>query len=115
MNNLKKFLKNNFFDPFKYYQVDKIMFAAGLYVNENYRNRGLAVKMIEARCEVGKAVGIQVSSNVFSSLGAQKAAAKVGFDESFSIKYSALPDLTPDGNFPNIKDEYLKIMSKRLE
>jgi GNAT superfamily N-acetyltransferase len=114
VNNLKKFLKQNFFDPFKFYGVDKIMFASGLYVNPKYRNRGIAVKMLEARGEIAKAVGIQVSSNVFSSLGAQKAAAKVGFDENFCIKYSELPKLTPDGSFPNIKDEYLKIMSKKF-
>lgn len=114
MNNLKKFLKNNFFDPFKHYQVNKMMFAAGLYVDEKYRHRGVAVEMIKARGEVGRAVNIQVSSNVFSSLGAQKAAKKVGYDESFSIKYSDLPNLTVDGHFPNIKDEYLKIMSKKF-
>lgn len=91
-----------------------MMFAAGLYVSEKYRNRGIAVEMLKARGAIGKAVGVQVSSNVFSSLGAQKAAAKVGFEESFSIKYSELQDLTADGHFPNIKDEYMKIMSKRF-
>lgn len=91
-----------------------MMFAAGLYVDEKYRHRGVAVEMIKARGEVGRAVNIQVSSNVFSSLGAQKAAKKVGYDESFSIKYSDLPNLTVDGHFPNIKDEYLKIMSKKF-
>lgn len=90
------------------------MFAAGLYVEQDYRNRGIAVEMLKALEEIGKAVGIQVSSNVFSSLGAQKAAVKFGFEESFSIKYSELKTLTADGDFPNIKDEYLKIMSKKF-
>lgn len=90
------------------------MCAAGLYVDKKFRNRGIAVEMLKARSKIGKTVGIQVSSNVFSSLGAQKAAAKVGFDESFSIKYSEIPKLTADGHYPNIKDEYLKIMSKKL-
>jgi len=114
VNNVKKFLKDNFFDPFTHYEVDKVMFAAGLYVDRKYKNRGIAVEMIKARGEVGKAVGVQVSSNVFSSLGAQKAAAKVGFEESFSIKYAELKNLTVDGDFPNITDEYLKIMSKKF-
>lgn len=109
---MKKLLKSQFFDPFAHYHVDRVMFAAGLYVDRNYRNRRIAVEMLKARIELGKAVGIQVSSNVFSSLGAQKAAARVGFEESFSIKYSELELLTVDGHFPNIKDEYLKIMSK---
>lgn len=114
MNNLKKFIKNIFFDPFDFYKVDKIMFAAGLYVNKNYRNRGIAVEMLKVRSELGKTVGVSVSSNVFSGLGAQKAALKVEFTENFSIKYAELPKLTPDGYFPNIKDEYLKIMSKKF-
>lgn len=90
------------------------MCAAGLYVDKKYRNRGIAIEMLKARHDVGKTVEIQVSSNVFSSLGAQKAAAKVGFEESFSIKYSEIPKLTADGHYPNIKDEYFKIMSKKL-
>lgn len=90
------------------------MFAAGLYVNESYRKRGIAVEMLKARGELGKSVGVSVSSNVFSSLAAQKAAAKVGFTESFSIKYADLPRFSPDGYFPNIKDEFLKIMSKKF-
>lgn len=90
------------------------MCAAGLYVDKNFRNRGIAIEMLRARHKVGKAVEIQVSSNVFSSLGAQKAAVAVGFEESFSIKYSEIPKLTSDGYYPNIKDEYMKIMSKKL-
>lgn len=72
------------------------------------------MQMLRARGEVGKHVEVQVSSNVFSSLGAQKAAIKAGFEESFSIKYSSLPELTEDGHFPDIKDEYLKIMSEKF-
>lgn len=90
------------------------MFAAGLYVNENYRNRGIAVEMLKARCELGKVVNVSVSSNVFSSLAAQKAATKAGYIESFSIKYADLPKFTPDGYFPNIKAEFMKIYSKKF-
>jgi GNAT superfamily N-acetyltransferase len=114
VNNLKKFLKNIFFNPFEHYHVDKLMFAAGLYVDENFRKRGIAVEMIKAREKVAKCVGIDVCSNVFSSLGAQKAALKAGYEESFSIKYSNLAKLTPDGFFPGIKDEFMKIMSKKF-
>lgn len=114
VNNLKAFLKKNYFDPFAHYGVDRLMFAAGLYVSESYRNRGIAVEMMKAREAIGTAAGIRVSSNVFSSLGAQKAAVKCGFEESFCIRYADLPGLTPDGHFPNIKDEFLRIMSKKF-
>lgn len=114
VNNVKKFIKNIFFNPFERYHVDNLMFAAGLYVIESYRGRGVAVEMIKAREKIGKAVGVEACSNVFSSLGAQKAAVKAGFEESFSIKYSNLAKLTPDGFFPNIKDEFMKIMSRKF-
>lgn len=90
------------------------MFAAGLYVNETFRNRGIAVEMLKARQILGKAIGIQVTSNVFSSLAAQKAAIRAGYEESFCMKYSELPKLTEDGHFPGIKDEFMKIMSKKF-
>lgn len=114
VNNLKQFLKKNYFNPFAHYGVDKVMFAAGLYVSVDYRNRGIAVEMMKAREAIAVAAGIRVCSNVFSSLGAQKAAAKVGFEESLCIRYADLPDLTPDGHFPNIKDDFLRIMSKKF-
>jgi GNAT superfamily N-acetyltransferase len=114
VNKLKRFVKNIFFDPFSHYEVDHVMFAAGLYVSESYRNRGIAVEMLRAREEIAKVAGIRVSSNVFSSLGAQKAALKVGFEENFSIKYKDLPRFTPNGYFPNIKDEHMKVMSKKF-
>lgn len=114
VNNLKKFIKNNFFDPFSHYNVDKVMFAAGLYVDEKYRKRGIAVQMLKAREEIAKAVGIEVSSNVFSSHGAQRAAEKCKFDENFSIKYAELPKFTKDGDFHDIREETMKIMSKKF-
>lgn len=114
MNNLKKLLLENYFDPFKSYQVDKVMFAAGLYVNVDHRRSGIATEMLIGRDVIGKAFGIQICSHVFSSLAAQKAAIKVGYEESFKIRYSELPGLTKDGHFPNIKDEFLVIMSKKL-
>lgn len=90
------------------------MVAAGLFVDEKFRNRGIAVEMLKARGEIAKAVEIEVGSNVFSSLGAQRAATKAGYEESLSIKYADLAALSEDGSFPNIKDEFLKIMSKRF-
>lgn len=85
MNNLKKFMKKNYFDPFSHYQVDKVMFAAGLFVDDRYRQRGIAVEMMKARVEVGKAVNVQVSSNVFSSLGARKPLKKSASRRAYNL------------------------------
>lgn len=84
--NSKKFVTETFFDPFKHYSVDVLMFALGLIVLPDYRRRGIAYELMKAREHVGKAVGLQVTSNVFTSLGAQRAAAKAGYDENFAIR-----------------------------
>lgn len=64
--NSKKFITDNFFDPFKHYDVDILMFALGLIVLPEYRRRGVACELIKGREFVAKAVGIQLSSNVFT-------------------------------------------------
>ena len=84
--NSKKFVNDNFFDPFTHYSVDKLMFALGLIVLPEYRQRGIAFELMKARELIGKAVGIQVSSNVFTSFGAQRAAEKAGYEDNFSIR-----------------------------
>jgi hypothetical protein len=112
--NSKKFVTDTFFDPFKHYSVDVLMFALGLIVLPNYRQRGVAVELLKARELVGKAVGLQVTSNVFTSLGAQRAAAKAGYDENFAIKFSELEKLDKDSKMPGIKEEYIKYMSRKF-
>jgi GNAT superfamily N-acetyltransferase len=83
--NSKKFVNDHFFDPFKHYAVDQIMFGLGLIVLPEYRRRGVACELMKAREPLGKAVGVYLSSNVFTSIGAQRAAEKAGYEENFSI------------------------------
>lgn len=84
--NSKKFVTDNFFDPFKHYKVDTLMFALGLIVLPEYRRRGVAYELMKAREPLGRSIGVQISSNVFTSLGAQRAAEKAGYEENFSIR-----------------------------
>jgi GNAT superfamily N-acetyltransferase len=84
--NSKKFVTETYFDPFKHYSVDTLMFALGLLVLPAYRQRGIAFELMKAREPLGRAVGVQLSSNVFTSYGAQRAAEKAGYDENFSIR-----------------------------
>lgn len=113
--NSKKFVTDNFFDPFKHYSVDVIMFALGLIVLPDYRQRGIAVELLKARELIGKAVKVPVTSNVFTSFGAQRAAEKSGYDENFAIKFSDLEKLDEENSkMPGIKEEYIKYMSKKF-
>lgn len=64
--NNKKFITDTFFDPFKHYNVDILMFALGLNVLPQYRRKGIAYELMKGREFVAKAVGIQLSSNVFT-------------------------------------------------
>lgn len=112
--NSKKFVTDNFFDPFKHYSVDVIMFALGLFVLPEYRQRGVAVELLKARELIGKSVKIQVTSNVFTSFGAQRAADKAGYDENFAIKFTDLEKLDENSKMPGIKEEMLKFMSKKF-
>ena len=84
--NSKKFVTDTFFDPFNHYSVDTLMFALGLIVLPEYRQRGIAFELMKARELIGPAVGIQVTSNVFTSFGAQKAAEKAGYETNFTMK-----------------------------
>ena len=112
--NSKKFITDNFFDPFKHYSVDVLIFALGLIVLPEYRQRGVAVELLRARELLGRAVGVQVTSNVFTSLGAQRAAEKAGFDVNFAIKFTDLEKLDKNSAMPGIKEDYIKYMSKKF-
>lgn len=85
INNSKNYLYENHFNPFSYYKVKEIMFAAGLLVKPEYRRRGIAAYLLQGREAIGQSFGVQVTSTIFSSFGAQKAAQKAGYSESFSI------------------------------
>lgn len=50
------------------------------------RGQGIATELMKARECISKAVGVQLTSDGFTSLGAQKAAANAGYEENFSIR-----------------------------
>lgn len=72
-------------DVFEKFKVDAYLTAYGLSVSRKYRGRGIATEILRARIPFCQAFGIKISSTVFSSLPAQKSAAKVGFKKIFSI------------------------------
>ena len=70
----------NKFDIFESYKVDKYMYAYGLSVHKNYRGRGIATKILEARINLGRAIGVEITSTLFTTIASQVPADKVGFE-----------------------------------
>lgn len=101
----------NIFDT---YSVDDVISAAGLCVIEKYRGRGIATKILQARALILKTIGVQVTTAVFSTVGAQKAASAAGYDENFVIKYENLNEKYPKLNFSHVAGKVCKIMSMKV-
>lgn len=60
---------------------------------------GIATEIIKARVSVLKHLVLKVSSTGFSSIGAQKAAAKAGWTVDYSISYKEMAELNADWDF----------------
>lgn len=96
-----------------HYQVDRFVFAAGLAVDRKFRGRGLATEILKARAGVLIAIGLSVTTAIFSTVGAQKAAASAGYDENYSIKYEELEKLFPL-DFSFVHGGYCKVLSLKV-
>lgn len=53
------------------YGVDKHVGAFGLSVDPKYRGRGIATEILKARAPMCKAVGIGLTSNIFTGEASQ--------------------------------------------
>lgn len=53
------------------YKVDKHVGAFGLSVDPKYRGRGIATEILKARAPMCKALGIGLTSNVFTGEASQ--------------------------------------------
>lgn len=73
------------FDVCQHYNVSEYLMAYGLCVDTQYRARGIATEMLKARVPYLKALGLKVTTAVFTGIGSQIAAKKAGFEENFSI------------------------------
>lgn len=80
---------------FDHYHVDYGVFAVGLCVDRKFRGRGIATEILKARAGVLRAIDLKMTSAIFSTNGAQKAAAKAEYDENYSIAYEELEKLFP--------------------
>lgn len=99
---------------FEKYSVDKFLTDYGLVINRDYRQRGIAGEFMKSRIGVAVALNLEVVSSVFTAVGSQKAAEKVGFRESFSISFDELEKVFPSFNFSKTSATDIKILDYKI-
>lgn len=104
----------NAFDLLGHYNVDKFVYAYGLCVKPEYRRCGIATEILKARAPLMRSIGMQLTSTVFSTIGAQKAAKAAGYEENFSIDYESFEKLIPGSNFSHVYGLSCKILSLKV-
>lgn len=111
------FALSAFSDAFlqRYEFVDNILIAYGLSVSKNYRQRGIAAEILRARVPLCKALEIPLTSTVFTAVGSQKPAERVGFKVDFEINYDDLAEYNKEFTFKNMGTSSLKLMSLVIE
>lgn len=97
-----------------HYEVDRFVFAAGLCVEKRFRGRGVATEILKARGPLMKSIGLSLTSSIFSTVGAQKAAAGAGYDENFSISYEDFEKLSPGMDFSHAFGTSCKVLSLKV-
>ena len=97
-----------------FYGVDKAIFATGLCVIEKYRGKGIATKILQARVPLMKNIGIEATSTIFTTIGAQKAAKAAGYDETFMISFDDLHEKFPTLNFQHAEAKFVKVMTMKV-
>jgi len=99
---------------FKKFNVDKYLTSLGLYVNPDYRSRGIAKELLKVRPQIMRNLGLTLTVTTFSAIGSQKAAKSVGFEEIFVISYEELKNRSPGFDFINKFSDIFKIMALKL-
>jgi len=102
------------FDIMEYYDVDRIMYAAGLSVDKKFRGRGIATEILKARAPLMREIGLEVTSAIFSTVGGQLAASKAGYEENFAISYKLFEEKFPEMNFSHVFNTSCKVLSLKI-
>lgn len=100
---------------FEKYSVDKFLTDYGLVINRDYRQRGIAGEFMKARIEVARVLDLKIVSSVFTAVGSQKAAEKVGFKESFSISFNEIAQVFPSFEFLKDSSNAVKILDYKIK
>lgn len=106
---------NKQFNPYETFDVPHILTSYALCVHPSYRGLGVATEMLKARIEMLKFHGLKVTSTIFSTLGAQIAAKKANFEESWPMTYDDVTKMFPSFDFSNVSTKFLKKYSLKVE
>lgn len=101
--------RHNLFDHYTF--ADKILIAYGLSVSKNYRQRGIATEILRARIPLCTMLSIPLTSTVFTAIGSQKPAEKIGFQVDYEISYDDLKQQFQEFAFDDLAPNSLKLMS----
>lgn len=96
------------------YNVDRFMYAVGLCVDKKLRGRGIATEILKARATLMREIGVELTSSIFSTVGAQKAAKAAGYDENYAIEYEKFQEKFPGMNFSHAYKTSCKILSMKV-
>lgn len=73
-------------DLFKLYKVDAYLGGLGVTVDKVFRGRGIASELLKAREDAAKALGLKLTSALFTGNESQRAACKAGYEQNYAIK-----------------------------
>ena len=90
------------------------MYAVGLCVDNKFRGRGIATEILKARAPLMKEIGLEVTSSIFSTVGAQKAAKAAGYEENYSVNYDDCHKKFPELNFSHVTKMSCKVLSMKV-
>lgn len=96
------------------YKVDRLLLAVGLCVDPKFRGRGIATEILKTRADLMKSIDLKLTTTIFSTVGAQKAAKAAGFDENFSISYEDFQEKFPAMDFSHVFKTHCKVLSLKI-
>uniref|UniRef100_A0A1L8DAT3 N-acetyltransferase domain-containing protein n=1 Tax=Nyssomyia neivai TaxID=330878 RepID=A0A1L8DAT3_9DIPT len=100
---------------FEHYGVDKFINGYGLIVPPKNRGLKLGVEILKARVPLAKALGIQLTSTIFSNRASQSAATRAGFEDSYEISWDDLGKIEPWMYFPVSGTPTVKLQSLQIK
>jgi hypothetical protein len=96
------------------YNVDKYLTDYAMCTRKEFRNRGVATEFIKSRTQMMKLLDIHVTSSSYTVIGTQKAAAKAGHFDSWSISYDELQQKFPSFDFSKRNVDVYKKMDFKI-
>lgn len=100
---------------FSHYNVEHYLSGIGLCVNSDYRGRGIATELLKARVPFMKALSLQVTSTLFTTLGSQKAAKSAGYEEMSATSYEEVQANFPETDFSSANTSHCLTCALKID